>query len=318
MLKTGDELDGYIVDHHIASAASAHVYKMHKKGNPTIIAALKMLHRTSSQEQARFKQENAILIALNPHESIAEAYSQIGLHPEGPYYLMEFLPISFEELGVAPHVLDTQERIAVAIRIAEGLKHAHTSGYTHRDLHTGNIMFAGRPQKGYGAKITDFGRALNHNNLLALTDASNPGWGAPYFVPPEINFRAVENSDHTRTALCDIYTLGLVTYNLFMADHGAYWYPLMGNITNYWNANSLPFDKIYLSDTLTLQDRQDHHQKWLSAIQQNQLMNTLRVTIPGEARLAARITDVIIKAVDISPSSRYQSLDDMINAMEQL
>jgi serine/threonine protein kinase len=288
---------------------------MHAKANPSDLAALKLLHRTSPQEQARFQQENHILHELQPHASIAQPYSSVGTHASGLYYLMEYFPLSFANFGVSPHQLTARDRLDAAIRIAEGLSHAHSSGYTHRDLHTGNIMFTATVQP----KITDFGRALNFGNLLALTDTGYPGWGAPFFMPPEVYFRVVENDDQNGTRLCDIYSFGLVVYNMFMASSYPFWLQLMHSMYTFWQTNNLAVDNSRtLSTSINPAERTRQLVAWLGGTPGTLVMANLRVTIQSEATLAAGISEVVARAVAFDASNRYSSIDDMLNAMRLL
>ncbi len=95
-----------------------------------------------------------------------------------------------------------QERaIEVARQICAGLSAAHEQGILHRDLKPANIMIDGRGQ----VRLTDFGLA----SLVEDIDQTEIDIGTPaYMAPEQIAGREV-------TVRSDIYSLGLVLYELF-------------------------------------------------------------------------------------------------------
>ena len=91
--------------------------------------------------------------------------------------------------------------VEIARQVCAGLAAAHDKGVLHRDLKPENVMLDGRGQ----VRITDFG-------LAGLSDAIVGGdvrSGTPaYMAPEQLEGREV-------TARSDIYSLGLVLYELF-------------------------------------------------------------------------------------------------------
>jgi len=320
MLKIGDEVSEYIIDSPPSSGNSALVYKVKQKRDEDSSAALKMLINNTAQERGRFDQENEILRKLKPHDAIVEPFTEVEEHEGDPFYVMEYLPIAFAEIGIAPHALDSRSKLAIGVKIAEGLSHAHAHNYVHRDLHYGNIRFIGGTNPGYGAKITDFGRALEVTNSLDITDTQNPGWGAPKYSAPELLFNIVDNNDESATQLCDIHALGLILYNLFMTDHTAYWITLISDVYTYWTKSGLTTrtSGLVLSDSIPKSSRQDHFANWLTLHPSTGLPNAPRVVLRGHATLAKDISEIIAKATRIDPSQRYQSVDAMIEAMRRI
>jgi serine/threonine protein kinase len=97
--------------------------------------------------------------------------------------------------------LPSDKAIEIARQICAGLAVAHENGVLHRDLKPANVMLDGRGR----ARITDFGLAgiaedIGREEVRAGTPA--------YMAPEQISGKEV-------TARSDIYSLGLVLYELF-------------------------------------------------------------------------------------------------------
>jgi hypothetical protein len=97
--------------------------------------------------------------------------------------------------------LPSDKAIEIARQICAGLAVAHENGVLHRDLKPANVMLDGRGR----ARITDFGLAgiaedIDREELRAGTPA--------YMAPEQISGKEV-------TTKSDIYSLGLVLYELF-------------------------------------------------------------------------------------------------------
>jgi serine/threonine-protein kinase len=95
--------------------------------------------------------------------------------------------------------------VQVAREICAGLAAIHDQGLVHRDLKPSNVMLDGRGH----ARITDFGLAANAEAVVGGDIRS----GTPAYMAPEtFDGREV-------TARSDIYSLGLVLYELFTGRH---------------------------------------------------------------------------------------------------
>jgi serine/threonine protein kinase len=97
--------------------------------------------------------------------------------------------------------LPGDKALEIARQLCAGLAAAHEMGILHRDLKPANVMIDGRGK----ARITDFGLAvvteeLREEDVLAGTPA--------YMAPEQLTGKEV-------TQRSDIYSLGLVLYELF-------------------------------------------------------------------------------------------------------
>jgi len=91
--------------------------------------------------------------------------------------------------------------IELGRQMCEGLGAAHQAGVLHRDLKPANLMIDGEGR----ARITDFGLAT----LAASLSGSETIAGTPLYMAPE------QFSGKPATVASDLYSLGLVLYELF-------------------------------------------------------------------------------------------------------
>jgi tetratricopeptide (TPR) repeat protein len=175
--------------------------------------ALKLIKAgmNTREVMARFESERQAL-ALMDHPAIAKVFDA-GLTDQGsPYFVMEYVA------GVPITVycdncrLSNRERLALFIRVCEGVQHAHQKAIIHRDLKPPNILVT--EVDGQAApKIIDFGiaKALAQK-LTAETILTRVGAlvGTPEYMSPEQATSSDEDVD-TRT---DVYSLGVILYEL--------------------------------------------------------------------------------------------------------
>ncbi|HAB19271.1 MAG TPA: serine/threonine-protein kinase [Verrucomicrobiota bacterium] len=105
---------------------------------------------------------------------------------------------------------DPKAAVALLVKVARALQHAHERGVLHRDLKPGNILIdsAGEPY------LTDFGlaRRLNVERSLTLTGRI---LGTPAYLSPE----QISGSQAKITVASDLFSLGVVFYGLLTGQH---------------------------------------------------------------------------------------------------
>jgi serine/threonine-protein kinase len=165
--------------------------------------ALKFLPHGLEQEPGRLDRFlNEVRTARQvSHSNVCRVYD-VG-EVDGHHFLsMEYvdgedLASLLRRIGRLPR----DKAIELSRQLAAGLATAHDAGVLHRDLKPANIMIDGRGR----ARITDFGLA----GLAGEIHGEEVRSGTPaYMAPEQLDGREV-------TVRSDIYSLGLVLYELF-------------------------------------------------------------------------------------------------------
>ena len=164
--------------------------------------ALKFLpeHKTDEFTLERFRNEVRIARQVS-HPNVCRVYD-IGRGRRHRVFLsMEYvdgedLASLLRRIGRLP----ADKALEIARKICAGLAAAHDKGVLHRDLKPANIMLDGRGE----ALIMDFGLAG-----LARPDRARCRSGTPAYMAPE------QLAGKEVTVRSDIYSLGLVLYELF-------------------------------------------------------------------------------------------------------
>src|SRR5271166_1380430 len=159
----------------------------------------------------RFESERQALARMN-HPAIAKVFDA-GAAPDGtPYFVMEYVPGIPITLYCDQKRLSIPDRLALFVKVCEGVQHAHQKAIIHRDLKPANILVTeldGKP----APHIIDFGiaKAIAERDSLAtmFTRAGN-FIGTPAYMSPEQADPEVRDID-TRT---DVYSLAVILYEL--------------------------------------------------------------------------------------------------------
>jgi serine/threonine-protein kinase len=171
-----------------------------KLGQPV---ALKFLPKALEQNQERLNRFlNEVKTARHvSHPNVCRVYD-VGEH-EGQHFLsMEYvdgedLASLLRRIGRLPE----DKAVQIARQLCAGLGASHEQGVLHRDMKPANVMIDGRGR----VRITDFGLAdLTESIGKDASRAGTPG----YMAPEQLQGEAV-------TPRSDIYSLGLVLYELF-------------------------------------------------------------------------------------------------------
>jgi len=165
--------------------------------------ALKFLPEEASHNEEllqRFRRE--VLIARKvSHPNVCRVYD-VGEVEGTTFFTMEY--VDGEDLGSLLRRigrLPQDKALETSRQLCAGLAAAHAKGIVHRDLKPANIMLDGRGQ----AVITDFGLAA----IAEQVEGSEIRSGTPAYMAPE------QLAGREVTAQSDIYSLGLVLYEVF-------------------------------------------------------------------------------------------------------
>jgi serine/threonine protein kinase len=165
--------------------------------------ALKFLPvELASEADRRERLLNEVRVACQvSHPHVCRVYD-IGAANGHLFMSMEFvdgenLAALLRQIGRLPE----ERAVELSRQLCLGLAAAHERGVIHRDLKPQNVMIDGQGR----ARITDFGLA----GLAGPFQSSELRAGTPAYQAPE------QTAGREVTIQCDIYSLGLVMYEIF-------------------------------------------------------------------------------------------------------
>lgn len=204
-------IDRYRLEKKIGEGGMGEVYMARHQflPRPTAIKLLRM-DKTSPETLARFEREVQLTSQLT-HPNTIEIYDY-GHTPEGIfYYVMEYLDgITLARLIEAEGAVAPARVIHILRQVCASLQEAHEVGLIHRDIKPLNIVLCRLGGEPDFVKVLDFGlvREIELPEDQSVTDTHVIN-GTPLYIAPE-RLRDPRHVD----ARCDIYSLGVVGYNL--------------------------------------------------------------------------------------------------------
>jgi serine/threonine-protein kinase len=168
-----------------------------------------------STSATRFHQE-AMAAAAIGHPNIISVPDFGFLEEKIPFIVMEFIEgISLQDLMVNEGRFTPEKAVEYIRVIASAVGAAHAHGIVHRDLKPLNIMVTSNGDAREQIRILDFGLAkIKSADLLgSFVGAKTTGIiGSPYYMSPE------QWSEEEADKRCDIYSLGIILYQMLMGD----------------------------------------------------------------------------------------------------
>ncbi len=161
----------------------------------------------SPSARMRFRMEAEAIAGLD-HPGIIPVYES-GEHDEQLFYSMRYLKGGTLSALIHQEKRDVRSLVAIVIKVAEAVAHAHAHGILHRDLKPSNILLdeQGEPQ------LSDFGLVKHvsedqHTSALTLT---TDVVGSPNYMAPE---QAQGSHLGKLTTAVDVYGLGAILYEV--------------------------------------------------------------------------------------------------------
>jgi tRNA A-37 threonylcarbamoyl transferase component Bud32 len=249
------------------------------------VVALKLMHShlLQSEKAVRRFQKEAQAAATLDHSGIMRIYD-IGVFPHGaPYIAMEFLKgkslsDSIKEEGR----LEEGKAIGIFRTIADALAHAHANRVIHRDLKPSNIVLtpSDNPAEPIRATVVDFG-------IAKVTDAEGEdilrmtSTGEVFGSP--LYMSPEQCAGRTLDRRSDIYSFGCLMYEAV--------------------TGKTPFEA----------------KTPIALFQSHQIKEAPRFnTLIEKPDISNELEAIILKCLEKHPEDRFQSMDDLVKALEKL
>jgi serine/threonine protein kinase len=307
----------YIIKRQISSGSFGTIYEILNEEDNKVYA-LKKLTNLDPVFKQRFEREIKILSELDHPNIVKIFYWNIGGDPPkfAPYYIMEYLggnslkEYMAEKFGNdEKYYFDLGWTInTIIMPICNALAQVHSANIYHRDLKPSNIIFT--DAKKSAVKIADWGlvkvegsstkdlgntaapiSAVSSSNatttqtdidrrsleLTAVLSEGNIG-GTPDYCSPEQWFATVNNNDKLIDGRTDIFSLGIIFYELLTRRRPPPYDPNNPNMSR----------------------------------------KTVEPPSKYNGSIPPQLDRCILKMVDLSPENRQQSIWDLISEIETL
>ena len=200
--------DRYELVELVGSGGMSSVYKAHDRLLERDVA-LKVLHSHFLEDEEyveRFRRE-ARAVAQLSHPNIVTVIDR-GESDGHQYIVFEYVDgENLKELVQRVGPLPVRRAVELALAIADALAFAHEHGLVHRDVKPQNVLLNREGE----AKVTDFGIARSLDVEHGMTQTGTV-MGTGHYLSPE------QASGQPVTAATDVYSLGIVLYELLTAE----------------------------------------------------------------------------------------------------
>ena len=208
----GRPVGPYVIDAQIGRGGMGSVWKAHRTdGLYSGVVAIKFVHAAwiGSAGEQRFRIEGNLLGRLD-HPNIARLIDAGVLAGTQPYLILEYIEGEPIDAYCDREKLGLEARISLFLGVLAAVAHAHSHLIVHRDIKPSNIFVAG----GGTVKLLDFGIAklLQGDGEAAPTQSSAIPLTPQYAAPEQLLGKPV-------TTVTDVYSLGLVLYELLTGAH---------------------------------------------------------------------------------------------------
>ncbi len=201
------DIPGYRIEERIGEGGMSEVFRAEQLSLQRTVAVKFLSEQLLHHETATnlFENEPLIVARLN-HPKIIHVIDK-GITDSGkPYFIMEFVEgVTLHDL-VQDEQLPVSRKVEYVIQICRGLSFAHRNGIIHRDIKPANIII----DKENNARILDFGIASFYTDERFVQKNASKVIGTERYMAPE-----VKRSSANATLLSDLYSLGVLMYEVF-------------------------------------------------------------------------------------------------------
>jgi serine/threonine protein kinase len=272
--------DRYEVISFIGSGGMSFVYMVRNRSLDSVLALKMMQPRLKNDKEmiARFKQEAQTVSCLN-HPNVV-AVHDFGVTEEGRLFMvMDFVPgVSLAELIATEGRLPPERALPIILQTCRAVAHAHERDVIHRDIKPSNIMVFDDEHQQNRVKIVDFGIAKLQGSE-GPEDHKLTHTGQLFGSPLYMSpERCMGKAPGVSS---DIYSIGCVLYELFAGCP-----PFVGTT-------------VYEIFYKQMQQKPPGLSK-----------------IVGDRKLRKNIEEIITKCLAKDPAKRYQSMTELVQALE--
>jgi eukaryotic-like serine/threonine-protein kinase len=209
-LQPGTRLGSFLVLHALGSGGMGVVYAA-QQDRPRRMVAIKVLRRGYRHPEVlrRFENEAEVLGRLQ-HPGIAQVFAfSPGDRTMPAHLVMELVSGPPLTDYARAQQLSIADRVALTIKLAAAVQHAHDRGVIHRDLKPANVLVADGGQP----KVLDFGIArATGADVRRITQHTSQGqlMGTLAYMSPE-QLRGRPDDIDVRS---DVYALGVLLYRM--------------------------------------------------------------------------------------------------------
>ena len=190
----------------LGSGSFGKVFAAVDQNDSSIKIAVKVINKNgmSKDDLTALESEVAIMQQVD-HPNIVK-YFETYDDKKYIYLCMELLGGGelFQKVLESGHTMKEKEAAEVYEKILKAMLHCHSQNIIHRDIKPENIMYGSEGN----IKIIDFGFALVSAAKKAELDVA----GTPYYIAPEVLTGKYGKA-------CDIWSLGVVLYQLLTGEH---------------------------------------------------------------------------------------------------
>ena len=264
----------------VAKGGMGKVYKAEQAPLGRIVA-VKVLHPTYSGDgdpefSKRFTLEASVVSRLK-HPNTITVYDY-GETADGVYFMvMEYLEgKTLHRLIREEGALEVGRALHILVQISRALREAHGQGVIHRDLKPANIFLIRHDDDPDFVKVLDFGLVKN----LDETDAESLTKTGLFMGSPK--YMAPEQIRGDRvTPATDVYALGIMLFEML--------------------AGKVPYDRPNSANLLLAHVNEP--------VPSMQSVNPL-IAVPQP------VEDIVYRCLEKNPDDRFQSMEELINAIK--
>ncbi len=283
----GQQIGAYYVQSKLGEGGMALVYKAYHARLRREVAIKVILSQIAQQTdfKARFERE-AQLVASLQHPNIVAVYD-FGDFGNQTYLVMQYVGGgTLRDKLRGGHALDPRQATLYAVQMGKALHHAHMRGIVHRDVKPQNMLVSSNDPN--QLLLSDFGIAKLYDNRHEPTMpdiAGNPMAQDPSLTSVDqivgtADYMAPEQiNGEPVDARTDVYALGVVLFQMLSGEAPFHSTTVQGLLFQHVHTPPRPLREInpYVSDTLA---------------------------------------SIVAKAMAKAPAARFQSAEEMAQALE--